>query len=87
MRSRSLPTLPLLVTLCTIACGTPRTVVVKVPVPIKVEPCVLYRAPVPGPDVTAGSAAEVAYLARLLSWAAYVDAACGTEARKEWHAP
>ena len=46
-----------------------RTVVVKVPVPIKTEPCVLYRAPVPGPDVTAGSAAEVAYLARLLSWA------------------
>ena len=87
MRSRSLLTLPLLVTLSTIACGTPRTVVVKVPVPIKTEPCVLYRSPVPSPDVTAGSAAEVAFLARLLSWAAYVDAACGTEARGEWRAP
>ena len=83
----SLPILPLLATLCTIACATPRTVVVRVPVPIVTPPCVQYRAPVPGPDVTAGSAAEVAYLARLLSWAAYVDAACGTEERGEWRAP
>lgn len=79
-------TLLLLVTLSMTACVT-RTTVVRVPVPVVLPPCVLYRSPVPGADVTAGSAAEVDYLARLLAWAAYVDGACRTDERPEWQAP
>ena len=51
------------------------------------SPITVEQAGVELSGVTAGSAAEVAYLARLLSWAAYVDAACGTEERGEWRAP
>lgn len=73
----------LLVTLSTTACVT-RTTVVRVPVPVVLPPCVLFASPTPGADVTAGSAAEVAYLARLLAWAAYVDGACQTDDRPKW---
>ena len=80
----SLPILPLLATLCTTACATPRTVVVRVPVPVTTPPCVMWRAPVPPAGMVVGSSAEVAWLEAWAKWTAYVEAACRTETRPEW---
>ena len=70
--------------LCTTACGTPRTTVVRVPVPVLTPPCVLYRAPVPPEAMVVGTDAETAWLASWARWTAYVEAACGTAERPEW---
>ena len=76
--------LTLIALLCTTACGTPRTTVVRVPVPVLTPPCVLYRAPVPPEGLVPGTDAETAWLASWARWTAYVEAACGTGARPVW---
>ena len=70
--------------LCSTACGTPRTVVVRVPVPVTTPPCVMYRAPVPPAGMAVGSSAELDYLEAWAKWTAYVESACRTEARPVW---
>lgn len=77
-------TLTLIALLSTAACGTPRTVVVRVPVPIQTPPCVLYRAPAPPEGMVPGTDAETRWLATWAAWTAYVEAACRTEQRPEW---
>lgn len=70
--------------LCTTACGTPRTIVVRVPVPVQTPPCVLYRAPTPPAGLVPGTDTETRWLALWASWTAYVEAACRTGERPEW---
>ena len=79
-----LASLTLTALLCTIGCASPRTVVVKVPVPVATPPCVLYRAPVPPEGMVPGTDAETRWLASWGAWTAYVEAACRTETRPEW---
>lgn len=72
--------------LSTTACGTPRTVVVKVPVPVVTPPCVQYRAPTPPEGMAVGTDAETRWLASWARWTAYVETACETAGRPEWPA-
>ena len=85
MRILSPLILSLLATLPTTSCAPPpRTVVVKVPVPVERPTCVQFHSPVPDETVVAGSPEAAAFDRRWVTWTVYVDAACDTASMPEW---
>lgn len=81
-----LAALTLTALISTLGCAPPRTVVVRVPVPVVTPPCVQYRAPTPPEATAVGTDAETRWLARWARWTAYVETACDAAGRPEWPA-